>query len=92
MKLVVTAAARRDLAEAFHFAAEHNPDAAAAQQARIRTAADRLTRFPALGAPLPDGRRRFHVPGTEFRLIYRQRDDSIVILRVWHAARQWPPA
>ena len=38
------------------------------------------------------GRRLFAVPGTSFLLIYRVENDDLIILRVWHGARQWPPA
>jgi plasmid stabilization system protein ParE len=32
------------------------------------------------------------VPGTPFRLIYSVARDTVVIRRIWHGARQWPPA
>jgi plasmid stabilization system protein ParE len=70
----------------------HNPLAAQQQNRLVQQAARRLLVFPRLGAPDAQALRALQVPGTPFRLIYQETRDAIVILRVWHGARQWPPA
>jgi toxin ParE1/3/4 len=92
MRLVFAASARRDLAEAIDFIRQDNPAAAQEQSRRIRAAARRLPEFPHLGGELDDDRRRLQVPRTPFILVYRVTPGAILILRVWHGARQWPPA
>lgn len=90
MRLVLSGAARRDLTEAIAFIATDNPQAAERQNRMVQAAALRLARFPALGRAEAGGRRILQVPGTPFRLIYEARHDTILILRVWHGAREWP--
>lgn len=93
MRLVFTEPARRDLADAFAFIAADNSAAAERQEARVLRAAWSLLEFPKLGrAAERTGERRLDMRGTPFRLVYRQSGDAIIILRVWHGARQWPPA
>jgi addiction module RelE/StbE family toxin len=92
VRLVFTPRARRDLQEAFDFIAADDRAAALRQVDLVEAAAHRLRDLPLLGAPMPQGGRRLQVPRTPFRLIYRVSDDEVVVLRVWHGARQWPPA
>lgn len=91
-RLRVTQLARRDLTEAVAYIARENRDAAQRLRARLLDAADHLTTFPAMGRSDAAGRRLFAAPGTPFLLIYREEADHLLILRVWHGARQWPPA
>ena len=93
MRLVFSGRARRDLTEAIAFIAAENPAAASWQRGLIEETARRLTVFPALGPTLGemlDSTRQAQVPRTPFRLVYAIRQDAIVILRVWHGAREWP--
>jgi len=92
VRLVFSVPARRDVIEALAFIGESDPRAAERQNALLQQAARRLTRFPKLGAPMEGGNRRLQVRGTPFALIYREQGDTLTILRVWHGARQWPPA
>jgi plasmid stabilization system protein ParE len=92
VKLDFNLVARRDLREALAYIAADNPRTAERQEQLVRTAAFRLTDFPDLGRPLDRRRRLLQVRGTRFRLVYIATRDAIVILRVWHGARQWPPA
>lgn len=50
-----------------------------------------LATHPLLGRPgrLP-GTRELIISGTPFIVPYRVREDEVVILRVFHAARKWP--
>ncbi|MGK7870207.1 type II toxin-antitoxin system RelE/ParE family toxin [Falsiroseomonas sp. E2-1-a20] len=91
-RLRVTLVARRDLIDAVDYTARENRGAAERLRARLIEAAGRLGTFPAMGRSDEMGRRLFAVPGTPFLLIYREEADHVLILRVWHGARQWPPA
>jgi plasmid stabilization system protein ParE len=91
MRLRLSAAALRDLTEAVDFIAAENPEAALRLRARLIEAAESLRDFPALAPMAGDGRRIFTVSGTRFRLLYRVREQTVLILRILHGARQWPP-
>jgi toxin ParE1/3/4 len=71
--------------------AEVNPGAARQVAQRILHAVGLLAEQPSLGRP---GRvletRELVITGTPYIAAYRVVDDTIVILRVLHAARQWP--
>jgi toxin ParE1/3/4 len=90
VRLVWSGTSLRHLREARDFIALDNPDAAEGLVAAIRAAADRLLTFPHLGIRMAPHRRRMVVAGTAFHLVYRVDRDEIVILAVWHGARQWP--
>jgi len=90
--LRVTQIARRDLAEAVDHIARENREASGRLKARLMEAGSRLAAFPQMGRSDGAGRRLLAVPGTSFLLIYREEKDHVLILRVWHGARQWPPA
>ncbi len=92
MKLVSAPSARREQTEAFEFIATDYVAAATRQIDLLEAAAARLIDLPRLGAPMRRGRRKLQVRGTRFGLIYRVSRDMVVILHVWHGARQWPPA
>lgn len=89
MRLVITAAAERDLIEAITFIAADNPEAAMRLRDRLLEQADRLLKFPELGRPLPRGIRALVVSQTPFRLIYHTGPESLTVLRIWHGARRW---
>ena len=78
-------------AEAEYIARE-NPEAAARVVAKIAAAVQRLARHPGMGRPgrVP-GTRELVVPGPPYLIPYRVRSESVQILRVFHAARRWPP-
>jgi toxin ParE1/3/4 len=58
---------------------------------RIRKAAKALCQRPSLGRPgRVLGTRELVVSGTPYILPYRVDDDGVEVLRVYHAARQWP--
>jgi toxin ParE1/3/4 len=54
---------------------------------------DRLAEMPGLGSPVkaqvPD-LRRWRVPGFPVLIFYRPERDGVAIVRVLHAARDWP--
>lgn len=90
--LRVTRIARRDLTEAVEHVAQENREAAGRLKTRLMEAGGRLAAFQQMGRSDGTGRRLLAVPGTSFLLIYREESDHVLILRVWHGARQWPPA
>ena len=89
----LAAAALRDFEEAIAHIAADNPAAAERVASVLRTAAASLAEFPLRGVALPGARPRrvLTVPDTPFRLVYTVTRNRIVILRIWHGARGWPP-
>ena len=90
MKLLWTPEASANLDAAQDFIAQDNPAAAPRLVEAIHAAAQRIVRFPDIGAatePLP--LRVFQVARTPFRIYYLARHDDIVIVAVWHGARSW---
>ena len=79
-----------DFDQAQTYIAKENPFAAQAMAERIVQASRRLCDSPEIGAPgLEHGTRHWIVGRTPYMLVYRIRDDSIEILRVWHGRRNW---
>jgi len=93
MMLSWTRPAEGDLVDILDFIARDDPAAALGAIDRIEAAALRLTDFPLLGreGAVPDTR-ELPVPGLPFLLIYRVQGATLVVLRVLHEARRWPPA
>ena len=73
------------------YIAQDNPAAASRMVSAITTAVQHLAQYPAMGRPgrVP-GTRELVVPDTPFIVPYRVREDTVQILRVFHAARRWP--
>ena len=68
-----------------------NPDAAVRVDDRIATAIMRLIDFPESGRPgRVDGTRELVISGTPYVAAYIVMLDAIRILRILHAAQQWP--
>ena len=58
----------------------------------IEAAVSRLADFPESAKPgRVSGTRELVVPATPFIVVYRIEAAGIVILRVLHGARKWPP-
>ena len=90
MQLVCTPESVEDREAIYALIEADNPRAALALDTLISEKAERLLEQPGLGRP---GR----VPGTRelvlhpnYLLIYDQVEDRLRILRLLHAARQWP--
>ena len=83
--------ALKNLDEEAEYIARDNPPAAARIVERIATSVDRLATHPASGRPgrVP-GTRELVISGTPYIVPYRVRDETVEILRVFHAARKWP--
>ncbi len=80
-----------NLNEEAEYIARDNPDAAARIVQRIAASVDLLATHPASGRPgrVP-GTRELVVTGSRYIVPYRVRDETVEILRVFHAARKWP--
>lgn len=91
MKVRWTALALLDLNEAIAYIANDNPKAALSVAARIAEAIQNLVRHPGMGRPgrVP-GTRELVISGTLYIVPYRVLGDRVDVLRVLHAARQWP--
>lgn len=89
----LAAAALRDFEEAIAYIAADNPDAAQRMAAIMRDAAASLAEFPLRGVALPGARARrvLTIPDTPFRLVYAVSRSGVMVLRIWHGARGWPP-
>ena len=83
--------ALKNLDEEAEYIARDNPQAAARIVDRIATSVDRLATHPASGRPgrVP-GTRELVISGTPYIVPYRVSDETLEILRVFHAARKWP--
>lgn len=96
MKVVWSAAALDDFDRSIAFIAAKNPDAAARVADRIDRAARTLARLPTGRHGRVAGTYEKLVTGLPYVLAYALApspggDDTVVILRVIHGARDWSP-
>lgn len=92
MTLTWTRLALADLAEARAYIAADSPGAAANLARRVLEAVAVLSEFPDAGRMgRYQGTREFGVAGTPYLIVYRAQQADVVILRVLHGRRQWPP-
>jgi plasmid stabilization system protein ParE len=89
--IVWTETARLNLSEILDFVATDSESAARELLNKIRTHAELLARFPGLGrvGRIPNTR-ELPVPGTRFVLPYMVEGEKVVVLAVFHGAREWP--
>ena len=81
-----------NLEEEADYIAEDNPGAADPLVKRIMRAVNLLGKNPAMGRPgRVSGTRELVVGDTPYIVPYRVRANAVEILRVFHAARKWPP-
>jgi toxin ParE1/3/4 len=78
-----------DLIEAQAYIARENPTAARAIALRVWDAAQQLGEHPEIGRDgyVPETR-EWVVSQTPYLLVYRLKDDTVEILRVWHGKRK----
>lgn len=91
MKLVWTRTASADRKDIREYIAQNNPAAALALDELFSEKANRLVDHPGLGRPGCVTGTRELVAHQNYILIYDAVDDLVRILRVLHAAKQWPP-
>lgn len=92
MKLVWTRTASADRKDIREYIAQSNPAAALALDELLSEKASRLVDHPGLGRHGRVTGTRELVAHQNYILIYDAVDDLVRILRVLHAAKQWPPA
>lgn len=94
MRLRWTGRALHDLAAIRQHIATDNAEAAIVMVERIYSAAQRLREPIAYTgrAGRVAGTRELIVTRTAYVVVYRQRDETIEILRVLHGAQKWPPS
>lgn len=90
MKVVWTPEAEQDRAAIFDHIAADNPFAAARMDQLFADAAASLQDFPWRGHVGPFPGCRELIPHENYRLIYATEDDTVWVLALIHAARQWP--
>lgn len=84
-------AARADLLAIVDYISDDNPDAAQQLKDDIETKASRLAERPRLYRAGRVAGTREMVVRSNYVVVYTEDAGCIVILRVLHAARQWPP-
>ncbi|MCP1680686.1 type II toxin-antitoxin system RelE/ParE family toxin [Kerstersia gyiorum] len=91
MKLIWTRPAAADRRGIRAYIAQDNPSAALALDELIAEKAARLVDHPQLGRPGRIAGTRELVAHRNYIVVYDVNGDQVRILRVLHAARQWPP-
>ena len=92
MKLFWTPEATQDRDAIYDYIEADNPAAALALDELFAEKAVRLVEHPSLGRPGRFAGTRELVAHQNYILIYDVVSDLVRVLRVLHAARQWPPA
>lgn len=91
MKIVWSPLARARLREIRAYIAMDKPDAAKRLVTRLVATVDALRHHPHLGRPgIEPGIRELIVGGTPYIILYRIREDQIILSTIWHAAQQRP--
>jgi len=92
VRLVWTRPAAADRREIRAYIAQDNPAAALALDELFSAKASLLVDHPGLGRPGRAAGTRELVAHQNYILIYDTAGDLVRVLRVLHAARQWPPS
>lgn len=91
MKIYFTDPANADLKSIENYIREDNPIAAVSTVQCIVDSIKRLSLFPSMGRlGRSANTRELIISGTPYIVKYQLRQDRIIILRVLHAAREWP--
>jgi toxin ParE1/3/4 len=83
--------ARADLLEIIDYISDDNPEAAQRLKDDIEVKAAKLSDFPKLYRPGRIEGTREMVVWSNFIMVYQEDSFTVRILRVLHAAQQWPP-
>ena len=91
MRIQYTSAAQADLSHLLDYILEKSPANARLVLDRIEYHIKLLATQPEMGRPgrVPETR-ELVIPKTPFVVPYQVRGDSLIILRVYHAAQKWP--
>jgi len=92
MKIIVAQAAAADLARLHEFLAEKSPATANRAAMALIAAIQSLDTFPERGRPSGPNIRELIVPfgqsGYVLRYAFREHDDEVVVLRIWHSREE----
>jgi toxin ParE1/3/4 len=92
MRLLWSQNAVNDRTGIFDWFLTENPAAALSTDAAIARHTKRLRQFPHLGRPgRVSGTRELTLPRTPFIVVYQVNQEGIILLRILHGARLWPP-
>jgi len=91
-KLEWLESARADLFAIVDYISDDNPDAAQRVKDDIENKVEKLPDFPQMGRPGRIEGTRELVAWANYIIVYRERGFTVQILRVLHAAQQWPPS
>ena len=86
------ALARADILEIVDYISDDNPDAAQRVKDDIEAKVAKLPEFPKIGRPGRIEGTRELVVWANYIIVYQEDVFTIQILRVLHAAQQWPPS
>jgi toxin ParE1/3/4 len=92
MALFWTPEAIQDRDDIYEYIEADNPVAALALDALFAEKADLLVDHPGLGKPGRVAGTRELVAHQNYILVYDTAGDQVRVLRLLHAARQWPPS
>lgn len=92
MELFWTPEAIQDRDDIYEYIEANNPIAALALDELFAEKAGRLVDHPGLGKPGRAASTRELVAHQNYILVYDTAGDLVRVLRVLHAARQWPPS
>jgi len=84
--------ARTDLLAIVNYISDDNPDAAQRVKDDIEAKAEKLLEFPKIGRPGRVEGTRELVAWSNYIIVYREDVFTVRILRILHAAQQWPPS
>ena len=92
MKLVWLGQSQEDIKRLYDFLLDKEPVAAERAVRAIQLGARKLVDFPHIGRPMGDEteRRELFIPfgASAYVPRYRIRDDTIVVIRVWHSREE----
>lgn len=93
MKLILSESFRDELRDEYRFIRERNPLAASEVRGRIMHSLKRLKEFPRSGRSWRlEGTLELVVPGLPYVVIYRIDGDQVMVVKLFHTSREYPPA
>lgn len=91
MKVLWTPEAQQDRVDIWDYIVTENPSAAVRMDELFSDAAIRLVAHPMLGQQGKVLGTRELIPHENYRLVYQVDRETVWVLALVHAARQWPP-
>jgi len=91
VRLVWTAQAKREFGDIVSYIWVDNPAAAKHVRKRVETTATYLKSQPFMGRQGAIPGTREAIPHPSYRIVYQLIEETVFILSIVHAARQWAP-